>query len=246
LFPEKSYVICASPRSGSFLLCEALANTGLAGRPSEHLSRHFEDYWYPRWKPSSYRDYVGHVIRLGTTPNRVFGTKLVFHQFEYAISRLRESPDCRELAAPRLLSTVFPNLRYIWTTRQDKVRQAVSFLKANQTNIWCVTDQPLARFGEPRPNQMEYSFEAIDRLVKSMEWTEEAWKTFFCTFDLNPLVVVYEHFAQEYDETTGRVLDYLEIDLPKQFKIAEPHMQRQADAVSEEWVERYRMQKAWF
>ncbi len=246
MLAKKSYVICASPRSGSFLLCEALANTGVAGRPTEHLSRHFEDHWYPQWQPSSYRDYVSHVIKLGTTPNGVFGTKLVFQQFEYAIGRFREIPDCRELVPPRLLSSRFPKLHYIWTTRRDKIRQAVSFLKANQTNIWCVIDQPPAWFGEPTPDALEYSFHAIDQLVKSMEWTEAAWRRFFCTYDLKPLVVIYEDFVQKYDETTRRVLEYLEIDLPKQFKIAEPRMQRQANTVNEEWVERYRMQKTWF
>ena len=30
-----SYLVCATPRSGSTLLCEALAVTGVAGRPYE-------------------------------------------------------------------------------------------------------------------------------------------------------------------------------------------------------------------
>src|SRR6267142_4337583 len=32
-----SYLVCATPRSGSTLLCEALSNTGLAGRPEEYF-----------------------------------------------------------------------------------------------------------------------------------------------------------------------------------------------------------------
>jgi LPS sulfotransferase NodH len=35
--PHISYVICAVQRSGSFLLCEALENTGLAGNPEEYF-----------------------------------------------------------------------------------------------------------------------------------------------------------------------------------------------------------------
>src|SRR3954453_1014417 len=31
--PSLSYLICTTPRSGSTLLCEALENTGVAGRP---------------------------------------------------------------------------------------------------------------------------------------------------------------------------------------------------------------------
>jgi LPS sulfotransferase NodH len=35
--PVLSYVICATPRSGSTLLCAALDDTGLAGHPEEHF-----------------------------------------------------------------------------------------------------------------------------------------------------------------------------------------------------------------
>ena len=35
--PKLSYLICATPRCGSTLLSEALASTGIAGRPEEHF-----------------------------------------------------------------------------------------------------------------------------------------------------------------------------------------------------------------
>lgn len=35
--PKLSYLICATPRSGSTLLCEALGSTGISGRPAEHF-----------------------------------------------------------------------------------------------------------------------------------------------------------------------------------------------------------------
>ena len=36
---QSTYLICGIPRSGSFLLCEALKNTGIAGVPEEY-------YWH--------------------------------------------------------------------------------------------------------------------------------------------------------------------------------------------------------
>lgn len=35
--PELSYLICATPRSGSTFLCAALERTGISGRPAEHF-----------------------------------------------------------------------------------------------------------------------------------------------------------------------------------------------------------------
>ena len=35
--PERSYLVCATPRSGSTLVCKALSETGVAGRPEEYF-----------------------------------------------------------------------------------------------------------------------------------------------------------------------------------------------------------------
>jgi LPS sulfotransferase NodH len=47
--PHTSYLVCATPRSGSFLLCEALKNTALAGQPEEYFWRDDEPAWKERW-----------------------------------------------------------------------------------------------------------------------------------------------------------------------------------------------------
>jgi LPS sulfotransferase NodH len=35
--PERSYLVCATPRSGSTLVCHALTETGVAGHPEEYF-----------------------------------------------------------------------------------------------------------------------------------------------------------------------------------------------------------------
>src|SRR3982751_3375143 len=35
--PDRSYLVCATPRSGSTLVCHALKKTGVAGRPEEYF-----------------------------------------------------------------------------------------------------------------------------------------------------------------------------------------------------------------
>ena len=35
--PDCSYLVCATPRSGSTLVCHALEETGVAGRPEEYF-----------------------------------------------------------------------------------------------------------------------------------------------------------------------------------------------------------------
>lgn len=35
--PGRSYLVCSTPRSGSTLVCQALAQSGVAGRPEEYF-----------------------------------------------------------------------------------------------------------------------------------------------------------------------------------------------------------------
>src|SRR5258708_8174737 len=164
--PHTSYLICAPPRCGSTLLCEALINTGLAGHPREYFE-HLKQTGQPRrpqeyfpadsaiarqlgdysrlddeaklsehYQGSAYSAYLAQVIEEGTTPNGVFGAKVMWGYLDDFISNLREIPGYQELPALDLLSNIFPNLRYIWATRRDKVRQAVSLWKAIQTWTW--------------------------------------------------------------------------------------------------------------
>jgi LPS sulfotransferase NodH len=73
--PHTSYLICATNRSGSFLLYEALKNTGLAGYPEEYFWRDDEPFWKERWGVSSYADYVAGAIAAGTSPMACLGPK---------------------------------------------------------------------------------------------------------------------------------------------------------------------------
>src|SRR5207245_1162163 len=116
--PHTSYLICATPRSGSTLLCEALTNTGLAGRPEEFFQacketglprrplEYFEgidttevatilgegagpdEHLMQPVSGESFADYLARVIEQGTTPNGVFGAKVMWAYFQGLLSTL--------------------------------------------------------------------------------------------------------------------------------------------------------------
>ena len=64
--PNRSYLVCATPRSGSTLVCHALEETGVAGRPEEYFEalrhsgrpRRPEEYFVGVEDPSI-RDHLG-------------------------------------------------------------------------------------------------------------------------------------------------------------------------------------------
>ena len=72
---ERAYLVCATPRSGSTLLCELLKETGVAGRPEEYFET-LRSTGYPR-QPRQYFEGAPEVQALlpevdPGTPERAF------------------------------------------------------------------------------------------------------------------------------------------------------------------------------
>jgi LPS sulfotransferase NodH len=235
---HRSYLVYGDVRSGSSLLCEALKNSGVAGRPEEYFWHGTEgDRFYEGYQPADYAEYVRYVVEGTVTANGVFGAKMMGGYLGSFVQRLRQSPRYADPPLVEVMTAVFPNLKAIWLTRRNKVRQAVSWWMAIQRNQWS-SEQA----ADPA-TKAEYDFEAIDHLVQELVVREAAVQEHFSECGIEPFVIVYEDFYDACEETAVAVLDYLEIGRPAALTFGERRLQRQANALSEEWVQRYREEK---
>jgi LPS sulfotransferase NodH len=75
--------------------------------------------------------------------------------------------------------------------------------------------------------------------VQQIEADEAAWQHYFRSYDIQPFIVEYEELTVAYEEIELEILQFLGIPIPEEFVFIEPRMKRQADALSEEWVQRY-------
>ena len=75
-------------------------------------------------------------MEAGTTPNGVFGAKLMWQYLGDFVGLLRNIPEYRELPLAELLPAAFPDLTFVRVVRANKIRQAVSLWKAVQTASW--------------------------------------------------------------------------------------------------------------
>jgi LPS sulfotransferase NodH len=118
-----SYLVCASPRSGTELLCRGLAATGVAGRPREYFLaedpaklpdwRFWEEGPYAAGHDVSDREsYLTLVYRLGSTPNGMFGAKIHWNCLRWALAKFSEMPRFAGLDRGAILRTAFPDLRW--------------------------------------------------------------------------------------------------------------------------------------
>ena len=234
LIPKTSYLICATPRSGSTLLCEALKNTGLAGNPDEYFGPMHVPRWNGIWQTNTADAYLQKVFEQGTGPNHVFGIKVMRLYWQDFLKQLRQIEDTATLSEHDLLEALFPNLKYIWITRQDKVRQAVSWLKFLQGSAWYWEDE------EPQQlENLEFRPQVIDDFLKQTAIHESAWLAFFKQARVKPHIVVYEALAEDYEGTTKDVLDFLGIGYTHPLHFRKRRMRKQADSLSDAWVQRY-------
>ncbi len=261
----RSYLVCATPRSGSTLLCELLKETGVAGRPAEYFEArrdtggppHPGDYLHglartgagirddptPAEAPphtsleglKSYREHLERTFELGTTANGVFASKLMWRQLPELHALATELPEYSGLDTSALLERLFGRPAYVRVSRRDKVRQAVSLWRALQTRSW--RDDA----GQQPAERCEpvYRFEGIDHLVRSLAAEDRSWHEFFAGQGIDALTISYEaDLERDRERSVRAVLDWIGVPTPAGWRAREP-LARQFDALSEEWVSAY-------
>lgn len=239
---QTSYVICAVQRSGSFLLCEVLKNTGLAGVPEEYFLYHpgeanwEKSDWARQHNATSRHSFVQLVQRHATTPNGILGLKLMWNYFPQVVSALQSLPGRHDLPPHPLLQSLFPNLHYIWMVRRDKVRQAVSWAIAAQTGIYAAW-QAESQLPLQEP---VFDFAQIDLLYNLILEGEAGWANFFKSNHISPMKVIYEELVDAYEAIGLQILDFLGVSYPANFVYGqERKMKKQATDLNEVWAQKY-------
>src|SRR5512133_2536111 len=180
-----------------------------------------------------------HLWNAAGTRNGVLGIKHSFHEpaFNQLMELFKAFPTCtpEENNRARIWEHAFPNHRHIFMTRRNKVRLAVSWWKAIQTQEWHRLSGTSAR---SITLSQAYSFDAIHHLYQESSMREAGIQEFFSEGKIVPLTIVYEDFIQEYEKTVRKVLEFLELDTIS-LKIPSPSLAQTADDLSEEWVQRF-------
>jgi trehalose 2-sulfotransferase len=263
--PERTYFVCATPRSGSTLLCEALSRTGVAGRPAEYfetllhsgLRRQPREYFIAHDDPTvggllpetapdpgpvlpagPYRDYLRDVVERATTPNGVLGAKVMWGYFDDFLARLRAVPGVDGDRRRSVLESAFGRPAYVHVVRRDKLRQAISLWRAIQASVWRDDGSGDARGPEP-----VYSAPAIAHLRDQVAEQEDEWAAYFERHGIAALELVYEDYAADLCGAVEAVLEHVGVSRPERFDVS-TGMRRQADTLTEAWVARFEAEAA--
>jgi LPS sulfotransferase NodH len=240
-----AYIICATPRTGSTLLCRLLKSAG-AGDPDSFISR-FIPEWADEWgvpsassvPPETFAAaYLDAAIKAGKAGGNIFGLRLMREN----VGDLDAMIDLVHPGLPpgrARFERLFGRLLYIHLSRRDKVAQAVSLVKAEQTGLWHVAPdgselERLAPPAEPR-----YDFERLHREVRELEAFDAEWNDWFEEQGISPHRIVYENLSADSAGELARLCAALGIAAPDRLDV-KPAVAKLADETSRQWAERYR------
>jgi trehalose 2-sulfotransferase len=215
----RGYAICTEPRSGSVFLCRLLRSTGVLGHPAEYFnanairgSRGLPDY------PLDPEAQLAEIPRLGSSANGIYGLKIFGEQFD-AVKSTRW--------AERL-----PSLAFVHLERRDLLGQAISHVRAVQTQQWTSSS--------PAKAEAAYDRELINAALVKAAREQTRWRYYFARNGLPVLPLVYEDVVQAPQETVeavGRLIGLSETPRVNMEQFGELAIQR--DAQSDEWRARF-------
>lgn len=241
-----SYVICTSPRSGSTLLCKLLAATRVAGRPGSHF--HGTDFskWLAAYditpEPNlSELDLLRLVfakgIERGRNQSGPFALRMQSHSLRFFLEKLALLyPDLPSDVAR--IEAAFGKTLFVYLDRDNKIEQAVSWVKAQQTGLWHVAPDgtELERLSEPKdPN---YNGTAIFEAYRQFEADKLLWEDWFQQQGIAPVALSYEELSAAPTQYLAVILGKLGLD-PSIAKDIKPGVAKLADETNRDWVDHF-------
>lgn len=220
---KKLYFVCFVPRSGSNHLCSMLEKHGL-GTPAEFyypykLIDRFT-YWHKRLP-------------------RYFNRNAKINEEEYfncilgiqkSIAGIKVSWDAMNIVYTEIGNTIQKmRPKFIYVTRRDKIRQAISWAISLETNIWSSDD--LINKPKPKP---KFSRQKVDECLQFIQNDEDRFEQFFKSNDC--FRITYEEFD---DKHIKEIADYLNVEINyRRLQVMDNYV-KTGDGTNEEWYRQY-------
>jgi len=242
--PPLSIILCTTPRSGSTLVCALLRASGRGGAPESWYRAVDRDEYAADWgiqrtdgtyDPAAYRTAA---IRAGQGPDGTFGLRLQADTLAPLLTELAGLYP-GERTDRTLIEAAFGPCQFVYVRRHDSVAQAVSRLKAEQTQIWHHDGTEPERAAAP----LSYDARRIDAFRQEAASGNAAWEDWFRRHNLTPHRLVYEEFAARPADSVRALLAALGRPLPAGAPLTVPN-RRMSDETSADWAARYRTDRA--
>ena len=224
------YLICCSMRTGSSLLHYMLRDAGV-GNAAEYMNVHNPTH-------DTYDEFARHIKNGNKQTPDVIGWRVMWLHFW---TQQKHNPVWTNTPVETMLDGVTnaigaDTIKYIHLTRRDRLRQALSAVRANRGDRWlCPSNE--------EPHHIEIPF--TEKIISYVEWImgeypkyEARWEAYFSERRIKPLRVVYEDMTVNDNAiraTIDRVGDFIGVEVPP----VDIPLRKQAGADVENWIEQY-------
>ncbi|QKD19953.1 Stf0 sulfotransferase [Mesorhizobium sp. NZP2077] len=246
-----AYIICGTPRTGSTLLCKLLASTGTSGDPHSFYRRQDVSEWAQEWKLPG-RDtmgalefnaaYLDAAITAGKGETSVFGLRLMRENLD-ELSAILDQIFPGLASDTACLAKAFGRILYIHLSRENKLAQAVSLIKAEQTGLWHIAPDGTEIERVAPPKEPQYDFERIKDELAELEAYDAAWNFWFAAQGITPLRIGYERLSADPAAALLVICEALGVQAPDA-EAVHPAVAKLADETSLDWMRRYRLDDA--
>lgn len=137
------------------------------------------------------------------------------------------------------IERAFGPMLYVHLSREDKVAQAVSRLKAEQSGLWHRHADGSERERTQAPQVPIYDAKQLAAFVAESEADNAAWNAWFGAQQVEPLRFIYEAFSARPSEALATILSAFGLD-PTPAATVQPRTAKLADQTSLDWAARFR------
>ena len=196
------FFLCTTPRSGNHLLISLLNSTGATGRI--HLVSMLRDY---RWTELTDFPYKDRYEAPDEVIQDVFQQHLDKHQSASDIFGAKIYPRDTPIVK-RYLEINGTDAKWIYLYRQNIIRQAISYYKAQRNGQWNSAERKVNR------DELPVDLAKIIEIVMMFYFLGKEWDIFFQDNNIIPHTVLYEDLIHEanWNALIEQILTYLGVD----------------------------------
>ncbi|MFD2167324.1 Stf0 family sulfotransferase [Thalassotalea euphylliae] len=217
--PSKTLVIASTGRSGSHMLGHALHQTGKFGFPLEYANPANLEKWRSLLGVSDVADVMTQLKRRRTSSNGVFGIKVHY-------------PHIEQFNGFANLLDTFPEPYFVFLSRKDLLKQAVSLSIARQTGVW-ISGQ------ESNGVEPKYDFHQIDGCLKETIRHNASWKYKLSISGAKYMELDFDKVRMDLKHAIHQIAQFMEVELKESDIPVEQVTRKQGNNLNKEWESRF-------
>ena len=241
----KKLLILSTQRSGSTMICDDIASTGVLGQPNEYFIKPI-DLWYANKNKSNVVEIINEIPFKSSSSNGVQAVKIMSNQIDpigailnkVNLASGKNNLDC--------FFNYFSDFTFVRVARIDQVAQAVSRIMAKNTGIYHYLDPAKSslRLGRSSPRErnesgIEYSHDLIQTNINDIMAEEKTMENYLQMYSIDPLKIIYEDSiaSRSYiNEIASR------LGIPPISILAERGIKKVGGSISQSWIARFKQE----